>query len=151
MKTIAQVIILMTVIGISALVRGADLINYEEEIEVFQLWSHCSRPCIECRDDYSEITSPPALIQVDLLQLCVTTVSGSAFGVHSIKELDVSQLDDTPDFFSYVNRFVDSPLAETMCKEEAKNTTNAICKTKIQLLTNYFDNFGDPAYMIGLI
>jgi len=107
---------------------GTDFINYEEEIEVFQ-----------CRDNYSEITTPVPLTQGDFLQLCVRTIDGSKFGVHSIKELDVSQQDDTPIIFSYVDGFVDSPLTESMCKANVKNTTNAICKTKMQLLSSYFD------------
>ena len=107
---------------------GTEFINYDEQIEVFQ-----------CNDDYSEIVSPPPLTQEDFVQLCVKTVDGSKFGVHSVKELDVSQKDDTPSLFSYVNDFIDSPLAESMCKPDVKNTTDAVCKTKMQLLSSYFD------------
>ena len=54
-----------------------------------------------------------------------------------MKELDVSQQDNTPSLYPYVDGFVDSPLAESMCK--AKNTSAAVCKTKMQLLSAYFD------------
>ena len=112
---------------------GIEEINYEEEIEVYQ-----------CKDNFDEITSPVPLTQGDFLQLCVTTVTGSKFGVHSIKELDVSQVDTTPSLYPYVDGFIDSPLAETACLEDAKNTSAAVCKAKMQLLSAYFD-LDDPA------
>ena len=120
----------ITVDRIDATDGGVEEINYEEEITVFQ-----------CKDDYTEITSPVPLTQGDFLQICVTTKGDSKFGVHSIKELDVSQQDNTsstPSLFPYVDAFVDSPLAESDCK--AKNTSAAICKTKMQLLSAYFDS-----------
>ena len=116
---------------------GIEEINYEEEIEVFQ-----------CKDDYSKINSPVPLTQGDFLQLCVTTIDGSKFGVHSIKELDVSQEDDTPSLYPYVDGFVDSPLAESKCLDSAKNTSAAVCKTKMQLLSAYFD-LDDPAELFA--
>lgn len=112
---------------------GTDVINYEDEIEVFQ-----------CDDTYTEIASPPALTQGDFLQLCVKTLADSKFGVHSVKELDLSQLDATPSLYPYVDGFIDSPLAESDCKMDVKNTTDAVCKTKLQLLSAYFD-LDDPA------
>ena len=113
---------------------GVEEINYEEEITVFQ-----------CKDDYSKITSPVPLTQGDFLQLCVTTISGSKFGVHSVKELDVSQVDGTPSLYPYVDAFVDSPLAESKCLDSAKNTSAAVCKTKMQLLSAYFDSTNPAA------
>jgi len=112
---------------------GTEVINYEEDIEVFQ-----------CDDTYTEIASPPALTQGDYLQLCVKTVADSKFGVHSVKELDLSQQDSTPSLYPYVDGFIDSPLAESDCKMDVKNTTDAVCKTKMQLLSAYFD-LDDPA------
>jgi len=112
---------------------GTEVINYEDEIDVFQ-----------CDDDYVEIASPPPLTQGDFLQLCVTTFPDSKFGVHSIMELDLSQQDSTPSLYSYVDGFIDSPLAESDCKMDVKNTTDAVCKTKMQLLSAYFD-LDDPA------
>ena len=110
---------------------GAEFINYEEEIVVFQ-----------CEDDFSEIESPPALTQGDFLQLCVRTQDGSKFGVHSVKELDISQEDDTPSLYPYIDGFIPSPLAETACTDS--NTTAAICRSKMQLLSSYYD-LDDPA------
>jgi len=107
---------------------GVEKIDYEEDITVYQ-----------CKDNYDEITSPPALTQGDFLQLCVKTVSGSAFGVHSIKELDVSQ--DSINLYPYIDGFVTSPLAYTECKDD--NTTGAICRAKMQLISAYFEN-DDP-------
>lgn len=106
---------------------GTEVIDYEEDIDVFQ-----------CEDDYSPIDSPPALTQGEYMQICVKTVDGSAFGVHSIKELDVSQ-DDT-NLYPYVDGYIDSPLALTECKDDAKNSTDAVCKAKMQLLAAYFDD-----------
>jgi len=114
---------------------GTEFINYEEEIEVFQ-----------CRDDFTEITSPVPLTQGDFLQVCVHTEDGSKFGVHSIKELDVSQEDNTPDLYPYIDGFVPSPLAETVCKDS--NTTVAICRAKMQLLSSYFD-LDNPANLFA--
>ena len=105
---------------------GVEFINYEEEIIAFQ-----------CRDDFTEITSPPPLTQGDFLNLCVRTRDESKFGVHSIKELDVSQQDDTPTLYSYVDGFIPAPLAETACTYS--NTTAATCRAKMQLLSTYFD------------
>jgi len=121
------------VFRIDATDGGTEVINYEDEIEVFQ-----------CDDTYTEIASPPALTQGDFLQLCVKTLADSKFGVHSIKELDLSQEDSTPSLYPYVDGFIDSPLAESDCKLEVKNTTDAVCKTKMQLLSAYFD-LDDPA------
>jgi len=112
---------------------GIEEINYEEEITVYQ-----------CKDNFDEITSPVPLTQGDFLQLCVTTVTDSKFGVHSIKELDVSQLDATPSLYPYVDGFIDSPLAVSDCKMDVKNTSAAVCKAKMQLLSAYFD-LDDPA------
>jgi hypothetical protein len=117
----------ITVDRIDATDGGTEFINYEEEITVFQ-----------CDDDYSAITSVP-LTQGDFLQLCVTTVSGSKFGVHSIKELDVSQEDSTPSLYPYIDGFADSPLAQSDCDMDVKNTSAAVCKAKMQLLSAYFD------------
>jgi len=103
---------------------GTDNINYDEDMEVYQ-----------CDDSYSEIVSPPALFQGDFLQICVTTTDGSLFGIHSIKELDVDQAGD--DLYPYVDGFLDSPLAASSCI--LSNTTAAVCKTKMQLISAYFD------------
>lgn len=105
--------------------NGENVINYEEEIMVFQ-----------CEDDFTETSPVEPLTQGDFLQLCVKTVDGSRFGVHSIKELDVSQ--DSEKLFPYVNGFLDSPLTDTACT--ASNTTDATCRAKMQLLSAYFDD-----------
>ena len=105
---------------------GVEFINYEEEIEVYQ-----------CRDNFDEITSPVPLTQGDFLQLCVTTVADSSFGVHSIKELDVSQTDTTPDLYPYIDGFITSPIAFTECIDS--NTTSAVCRAKMQLVSVWFD------------
>ena len=110
---------------------GEDFINYEEDIQVYQ-----------CDDSFDEITNPPPLNQGDYLQLCVETVDDSRFGVHSIKELDVSQNADNGNLYAYVNGYLDSPLTETMCTDS--NTTGAICKAKMQLLSAYFDVESNP-------
>jgi len=123
----------ITVDRIDATDGGTEEINYEEEITVYQ-----------CEDDYSMITSPPPLTQGDFLQLCVKTITGSKFGVNSIKELDVSQEDDTPSLYPYVDGFIASPLAESACDLTVANTSAAVCKAKMQLLSAYFD-LDDPA------
>lgn len=126
------------IIRLDDLDGGTDeIINYDEQIEVFQ-----------CEDDYSEIASPPPLTQGDFVQLCVTTVDGSKFGVDSVKELDISQKDDTPSLYPYVDGFIDSPLAMSDCKADAKNTRDAVCKTKMQLHSGYFDS-GDPVDLVA--
>jgi len=114
---------------------GTEFINYEDEITVFQ-----------CRDDFTEITNPAPLTQGDFLQLCVRTQDESKFGVHSIKELDVLQEDDTPYLYSYVDGFIPSPLADTACTNS--NTTMATCRAKMQLLSTYFD-LDDPANLFA--
>jgi len=105
---------------------GTEFINYEEVIDVYQ-----------CTDTFETITSPVALTQGDFLQLCVTTVADSKFGVHSIKELDVSQEDSTPDLYPYIDGFVSSPIAFTECIDS--NTTAAVCRAKMQLVSVWFD------------
>jgi len=112
---------------LAALESEENFINYEEDIQVYQC------------ENFIEITSPPELTQGDYLQLCVETVDGSKFGVHSIKELDVSQ--NSTNIYPYIDGFIASPLAETDCIES--NTTGAICRAKMQLLSAYFDN-DDP-------
>ena len=111
-----------------------EFINYEEEIEVYQ-----------CDASFVEITSPPALTQGDYLQLCVKTPDESKFGVHSIKELDVSQ--NSTNLYPYIDGFITSPLAETACM--ASNTTDAVCRAKMQLLSAYFDE-EDPLDLFAL-
>ena len=125
----------ITVDRIDATNGGTEEINYEEEIEVFQ-----------CKDDYSKITSPVPLTQGDFLQLCVTTKDESKFGVHSIKELDVSQQDETPSLYPYIDGFIASPLTETGCQDT--NTTDSVCKAKMQLLSAYFE-LNDPAQLFA--
>jgi len=110
---------------------GTEFINYEEDIIVYQ-----------CEDDFSEILSPPPLTQGDFLQLCVTTQAGSKFGVHSIKELDVSQEDSSPDLYPYIDGFIPSSIAFTACIDS--NTTSAVCRAKMQLVSVWFD-LDDPA------
>jgi len=105
---------------------GTEFIDYEEEITVYQ-----------CGDDFAEITSPPPLTQGDFLQLCVTTQTGSKFGVHSIKELDVQQEDASPDLYPYIDGFITSPIAFTACTDS--NTTSAVCRAKMQLVSVWFD------------
>lgn len=106
---------------------GTEFINYEEVIDVYQ-----------CTDTFEMLTSPVApLTQGDFLQLCVTTVADSKFGVHSIKELDVSQEDTTPDLYPYIDGFVASPIAFTECIDS--NTTAAVCRAKMQLVSVWFD------------
>lgn len=114
---------------ISATDGGVDFIDYEETIDVYQ-----------CDDSFTEITSPPELTQGDYLQVCVSTAAGSNFGVHSIKELDVSQ--DSANVYPYVDAYLDSPLTFTDCT--ASNQTDAICKAKMQLLAIYFED-EDPS------
>ena len=104
---------------------GVDIISYEEEITVYH-----------CEDNYDEILSPPSLTQGDFFQLCVETASGSSFGIHSIKELDVSQ--DNIKLYPFINGFVPSQLCITDCTRS--NTTGAICRAKMQLLAAYFDS-----------
>lgn len=106
---------------------GIETIDYEEEIEAYA-----------CDDSYA----PVSLIysQGDAVCICVETVDGSAFAVHSIKEMTVSQISDADDSlfvdYDYVNGFIDSPLAESSCIDS--NTTDAICKSKIQLIAGFF-------------
>jgi len=110
---------------------GVDFINYEEEITVYQ-----------CLDTFAPVSPVVALTQGDYLQLCVETVGGSKFGVHSIKELDVSQDSDAQandNLYPYIDGYVTSPLAYTECT--ASNTTGAICRAKLQLLSAYFDDY----------
>lgn len=107
---------------------GVEVINYEEDIVVYQ-----------CDDAFDEIVSPSAVTQGDFVQICVETVEGSALEVHSIKELVVSQKGTYR--YPYVKGFVDSPLAESTCI--ASNTTEAKCKTKLQMLSAYFNEV-DP-------
>jgi len=114
----------MTIDRIDATEGGTEFIDYEEEIEVYQ-----------CDDSFMEISFPPPLTQGDYLQLCVETIEDSPFGVNSIKELDVSQ-DDTS-LYPYIDGFIVSPLAFTTCKDS--NTTGAVCRAKMQLLSTYFD------------
>lgn len=106
-----------------------EFIDYEENIDVFQ-----------CNDDYLEISNPLPLTQGDFLQICVETEYGSKFGVHSIKELDVSQ--DGSKLYPYIDDFITSRLAATSCK--MSNSTSAICKAKVQLIALYFDEY-DPS------
>jgi len=110
---------------------GDEYINYEEDIEAFV-----------CNDAYQPLADI-VFTQGDYVNICVETVDGSAFEVHSIKDLVVSQWDamaSTPYVFSdfeYVADFVDSPLAESSCIDS--NTTDAICKAKVQLIADWFD------------
>ena len=114
------------VIRTNATDGGEDFIDYEEEIVVYQ-----------CEDDFTQISPVVELTQGDYLQLCVRTQPGSRFGVHSIKELDVSQ--DDMNLYPYVDGYLDSPLTFTECTDS--NTTVAICKAKMQLLSAYFDDY----------
>lgn len=108
---------------------GTEVIDFEEDIQVYQ-----------CDDSFDEILSPPPLTQGDYLQLCVETIDNSAFGIHSIKELDVSQ--DDAKLYPYIDGFISSPIAYTQCRDS--NTTQAICRAKMQLLASYFDQ-DDPS------
>lgn len=108
---------------------GTEFIDYEEEIEVYQ-----------CKDNFDEITSPVPLTQGDFLQLCVETPDDSAFGIHSIKELDVTQ--DDSKLYPYIDGFMPSQLALVECKDP--NTTSAVCRAKMQLLASYFTE-NEPA------
>jgi hypothetical protein len=105
---------------------GIDFIDYEEEIDVFQ-----------CTDSYAAVSPVVALTQGDFLQICVTTITGSKFGVHSIKELDVSQ--DLTNLYPYIDGYIASPLTFTDCIDS--NTTSAVCRAKMQLLSAYFDDY----------
>lgn len=115
--------------------KGADNarvdIDYEEEITAYI-----------CDDAYNMVST--VYTQGDYVNICVETVDRSAFEVHSIKDLTVSQWDATgatPNLltqFNYVISFEDSPLSLSDCMYS--NTTSAICKTKIQLIANWFDH-----------
>jgi len=112
---------------------GVEQIDYEETIEAFF-----------CDDEF--LTSPDGdarpLTQGDFAQICVRTRTGSAFGVHSIKDLNVYQIDGAGGSlgatYPYVDNFIDSPLASTVCDTNNDNTTDAVCYAKIQLLASYF-------------
>jgi len=79
----------------------------------------------------------------------VKTREGSKFGVHSIKEMDVSQ--NGAKSFSYVENFVPSTLANIQCDSSKANTTKHVCYAKIQLLASYFDQDGDKRLLTTLI
>ena len=112
---------------------GVEQIDYEETIEAFF-----------CDDAFA--TSPDGdarpLTQGDFAQICVRTRTGSAFGVHSIKDLNVYQTDGAGGSlgatYPYVDNFIESPLASTVCDINNDNTTDAVCYAKIQLLASYF-------------
>ena len=106
---------------------GIDYIDYEEDILAYT-----------CDDSYAPVSL--TYTQGDALCICVETVPGSAFEVHSIKEMTVSQISDADGSlfvdYDYVEGFVDSPLADSSCIDS--NTTDAVCKSKIQLIAGFF-------------
>jgi len=99
-----------------------DFINYEDEIEAYT----CDEDCDPIDNIYS---------QGDFVNICVKTEDGSKFAVNSIKELTVSQ--EGGFSYPYISNFLDGPLSETECK--MSNTTDATCKSKLQLLALWFE------------
>jgi len=106
---------------------GIEFIDYEEDIVAYA-----------CDDTYAPVTL--TYQQGDAVCICVETVDGSAFEVHSIKELTVSQINDTDSGlfvdYDYVENFIDSPLSLSTCMDS--NTTDAVCKTKLQLIAGFY-------------
>jgi len=107
--------------------EGEDFIDYEEDIDAYT-----------CNDYYHPVSL--TYTQGDYVNICVETVPGSRFEVHSIKDLTVCQANNTDDTvllaYDYVADFVDSPLAHSSCMDS--NTTSAVCKSKVQLIAGYF-------------
>ena len=120
---------------------GVETIDYEEDIVSFF-----------CNNTYgkTEDGKEKPLTQGDFAQICVETKEGSAFAVESIKELEVSQKGEKS--YTYVNNFVDSPLALSRCDTTKENTTDAVCYTKMQLLSAFFnDGTPDPLDVSGTV
>merc|ERR1719223_52407 len=99
-----------------------DFINYEDEIEAYT----CDDDCDPINYTYS---------QGDYVNICVKTEDGSKFAVHSIKDLTVSQ--EGGFSYPYVTDFIDGPLSSTGCSDS--NTTDAVCKSKLQLIALWFE------------
>ena len=114
-----------------------DEIDYEEDIEAFP-----------CDDAFTEIVPAPVHAQGDYAQICLETVDGSSFAIHSVKDVLVSQDGMYP--YPYVTNFVDSRLATSTCINS--NSTDAVCKVKMQLLAWYFKE-ADPSDldMVGTV
>lgn len=108
---------------------GVETIDIDENITAYQ-----------CNDTFHELASPPVLTQGNFLQICVETEPDSVFEVAKIKDVTVDQ--NGTKVFEYVTEFVDSYWAESSC--QAVNTTVSVCKVKMQLLGEYF-NDADPA------
>lgn len=108
---------------------GTQFINYEENIIAYT-----------CDTSFQNVSLEYA--QGDFVNICVETVEGSAFEVHSIKDLTVLQMNETATpavpilQFDYVSDFRDSPLSVSQCRHS--NTTAAVCMTKMQLLSSWF-------------
>lgn len=118
-------------------------INYEDEIEAYQ-----------CDDSFVKLLPSPLIAQGQFINVCTETVFGSAFSVHSIKDVDVAQSGRiTPPSrisYQYVTNYVDTSIAESSCQNS--NTTDAVCKTKMQVLGFYFDD-AEPTslYVSGVV
>ena len=109
---------------------ATEFIDFEDEIIAFT-----------CNSDFEIIDE--IFTQGDFVEICVETAPDSKFGVHSIKDLSVSQVNTVANppseisHYDYVDNFVDSVLTESICINS--NRTTAICKSKIQLLATWFD------------
>lgn len=106
---------------------GTQYINYDEEITSYQ-----------CDDSFNEVNSIEIYSQGANAQICIETVSESAFEIKSITDILVSRIDDSSKSYAYIQSGYPSPLGRTKCQD--LNTPSAKCMVRMQLISYFFED-----------